>query len=323
MKRSETGLSTSPSSLQRVGAESLAAPPTNSSLAKDGLLRSTSQGKKYSYPGLRECVWCKTTFAPTKISYGWSTACSRACATKQVGKLKREKNALTPKPVKTCQECGEEFVLTDPHQKTNRFCGTSCSAKWRMRVFPCQWSEEEKQQISTRIKRWYASNSETAMQAKERIANLRPMLKQSARIKLSKTLKGMGHKPPIQGGNGKPIPVPQMSLFNFLHKHDKAWWELEYIVPTRNIRYAETMPKYFRLDIACEERKVWLEIDGVTHKGYKVKDADRRKTAAMATIGWKVLRFSNRMILDWVALGMQMDSSIFTTLASHGIHLTA
>ena len=311
----------SPSSPLKEGAKSHAAPLTDSLLRKDGLLRKGSQGKKYSYPGLRECVWCKATFMPVKISYGWSAACSRTCATRQSGKLKKERNALKPKPTKICQECKQEFVLDD--HKRNRFCGTSCSAKWRMRAFPCRWSEEEKKQISVRMKGWHASGSEAALAAKVRFAGLRALQGPEVRLKQRQTLKAMGHKPPIQGGNGKPIPVPQMALFNFLHKHHKDWWELEYIIPTRTLVYSEVMPKYFRLDIACKTRKVWIEVDGKNHLTLKVKDADRRKREALATIGWKVLRFSNQTILDWMALGMQMDSSISTTLASHGIHLTA
>ena len=76
-------------------------------------------------------------------------------------------------------------------------------------------------------------------------------------------------------------------------------------------------PTHYKIDLALPERKIAVEVDGFSHGSRR--DQDEKKEAKLRSLGWIVLRFSNRDILTWKASGMPMDSYISMTLAGHGI----
>lgn len=93
----------------------------------------------------------------------------------------------------------------------------------------------------------------------------------------------------LNGGNGRPIPVPQQLVSAALG------WPTEYVVAVPAM--TDGRPSHYKIDVAEPVLKVAVEIDGEGHKAKRVQDADRRKTAFLTEQGWTVLRFTNREVL--------------------------
>lgn len=125
--------------------------------------------------------------------------------------------------------------------------------------------------------------------ASERMKLHNPMKNLAAKEKMQKTLKRIGHKPCIHGGNGTGDTTPQKLLSKALG------WPTEVVVVTkmRNLGY----PPCYKVDIANREQKIAIEVDGPSHGALRVKAADAKKTNYLQSHGWKVLRFTNDQVL--------------------------
>jgi len=145
----------------------------------------------------------------------------------------------------------------------------------------------------------------------DRIRALNPMSRPEVRAKVSHRLKSMRHAPSVHGGNGTGLTLPQSMLMGALGEP----WQAEFCVSLgrRTLGY----PTHYKLDLANGERRVGIEVDGASH--YSRKAQDVKKDQKLASLGWTVLRFWNREILDWIASGMPAEHSVSTTLASLGI----
>ena len=106
------------------------------------------------------------------------------------------------------------------------------------------------------------------------------------RARISRRLREIGHRPKTRGGNGKPIPVPQRMLADALR------WPTEVVVKTG------TLPHCYKIDVADEETKTAVEVDGGSHGSAARREQDRRKDKILAGLGWTVLRFSNRRVME-------------------------
>ena len=216
-----------------------------------------------------------------------------------------------------CAWCGKVFAPTSG-DKWRRFCGTSCSAKWRMNT------PEHKAKVHTpdvhrraglAISRWRRSDDPKAKREMERITNLNPMSRPEVREKVSLKLRAMGHKPSVHGGNGNGLTVPQQILLDALGDG----WIAEYALSLG--QRTPGYPTAYKLDLANPERKINIEVDGPSH--YSRKAEDQKRDAKVASLGWTVLRFWNRDILTWKSTGMPKDTYISTTLKQYDIHLSA
>jgi hypothetical protein len=118
------------------------------------------------------------------------------------------------------------------------------------------------------------------------------MTKMESREKMSRTLRNMGHKPTIRGGNGKPIPVPQQAIFDALG----SGWVLEYPIPTRGA-VGEKLPSCYKVDIANPKAKIAIEVDGGSHCAMDRQRQDKKKDAALRSLDWFVWRVSNKSVL--------------------------
>ena len=127
-----------------------------------------------------------------------------------------------------------------------------------------------------------------------RMTDHNPMADPVARARQSTTLRAMGWKPPIQGGNGKLIPVAQQLLACALG------WRTEVVYPTK-MRRSSGYPAHYKLDIANEALQIGIEVDGPSHGALKVREADQRKQELLESRGWIVLRFSNRQVTEHLA----------------------
>lgn len=126
--------------------------------------------------------------------------------------------------------------------------------------------------------------------ASARMKRNNPMARPSAVRKMRATLKRIGHKPVVRGGNGTPTPEPVRRLAEALG------WTVEYPVRTGMGR-GTGYPTCYKVDIADPERKVAVEIDGSSHNMLSRKAQDAKKNTLLSSLGWTVLRFSNEEVM--------------------------
>lgn len=109
--------------------------------------------------------------------------------------------------------------------------------------------------------------------------------------KMKFTLQQIGHKPPIQGGNGKGPTTPEKKLADALN------WLTNVVVPTR-IPKGNGYPTCYKLDIGNAAMKVGIEVDGSSHHAKARQEQDEKKTKLLSELGWTVLRFSNQEVME-------------------------
>lgn len=107
------------------------------------------------------------------------------------------------------------------------------------------------------------------------------------RAKLSAVAKAKGHRPPIQGGNGKGMTHAETLIASVL----PAGWVWNY--PVALGKRQQGFPTNYKLDFAWPERLIGLEVDGHSHTALHRKQQDQKKEAKLAELGWKVFRISN------------------------------
>jgi hypothetical protein len=201
--------------------------------------------------------------------------------------------------------------------KWRRFCGKSCSAKWRMNT-PEHKAKVHTPEVAAKrgLKKsaWLRSNDPKAKKEMERITNLNPMGMPGVREKVSLKLRAMGHRPSAPGGNGTGLTVPQQILLDALGNGWIAEYSLSLGQRTRGY------PTAYKLDLANPERKINIEVDGGSH--YSRKTEDQKRDAKITSLGWIVLRFWNKDILSWKNSGMPMDTYISMILKQNDIPLS-
>jgi hypothetical protein len=126
--------------------------------------------------------------------------------------------------------------------------------------------------------------------ASQRMRANNPMHNPASKAKMMTTLRAMGWMPPVQGGNGKPLPVAQMLLASALG------WEMEVAVPTKQPR-GSGYPTCYKIDIGNKTLRVGVEVDGASHFSLERQLQDRKKEELLQSLGWKVLRFSNEDVI--------------------------
>lgn len=184
-----------------------------------------------------------------------------------------------------CAWCGTPVHLVDREASTAKQRGRAhCS-----RACAVAYSAEVSRQTLARINRATAG-------ARMRARN--PMRLASAREKMSATLRRIGHTPKVRGGNGRPVSAPQQRLA------DALGWPTEVVVAVGRGRGAG-WPSHYKIDIACAQRKIAIEVDGGSHSSVKVRAADARKAAFLEEQGWTVWRFSNADAMENTSVCVQ------------------
>ena len=134
------------------------------------------------------------------------------------------------------------------------------------------------------------TNRKYAFKFSERMKNKNPMRNASSLEKMKETLKRIGHKPVIQGGNGRGMSSAERCL-------SSATGLLPYVVNThmgRNNGY----PTHYKLDLADPTRMLAIEIDGASHGLLLRQEQDHKKENFLRTQGWTVIRFTNKQVLE-------------------------
>src|ERR1700676_895675 len=135
--------------------------------------------------------------------------------------------------MKSCVTCGSTFI-SRPCQK-RRFCSVPCA-----RNEPQTLARASEVMRRTKPGQYRKTNG---------------MTQPETRAKVSKRLREIGHKPPIQGGNGRPVTTPQQALFEALQQVCSGW-EVE-----RRFPWGKSAIPAWLVDIAHPEMQIAIEVD--------------------------------------------------------------
>lgn len=125
--------------------------------------------------------------------------------------------------------------------------------------------------------------------ASERMKKNNPMKNPETREKVKTALRAIGHKPVIQGGNGRGPTIQQLAVSNALG------WDMEVVVKTKMGRYSG-FPTCYKIDVGNETLKIGIEVDGASHSAHERKKQDIKKDKFLTSLGWTILRFKNKEI---------------------------
>ncbi len=221
--------------------------------------------------------------------------------------------------MKTCVECGALFKDPGWNGGTQRFCGKSCSATWRMRqpsVRAKVFTKERGEKISEGLQRGMLANpqraAEVASRSSARMKTNNPMNDPVTRAKATDALKGRTFL--SRGGNGQ-LTKPQILLA------EATGLPTEYSISTLGVGHRfQSVPTNYKVDLAHPETKLAIEVDGKTHLTKRWRFLDARKTTILRAQGWQVLRFWNEEVnedLETVVLKIRsciaLRSQIITT----------
>lgn len=138
-----------------------------------------------------------------------------------------------------------------------------------------------------------------------------PMWSEASRRKTSESLKRIGHKPPIRGGNGAGMTEPQKKLLGLLGEG----WKSELSVGIgAGLREEYHAANVYKLDLGNKELKLGIECDGNSHNTLARRQQDTKKDAVLGLLGWTVLRFSNEKIMADTDLVMEEIMSTVSML---------
>src|SRR6266542_1184157 len=176
--------------------------------------------------------------------------------------------------MKPCRYCG-----TPTSNKA--FCSGSCVGKWMTRT------PEGQKLICTAERRRKVSEKATL-----RMNTDNPMKTLECRKRVSDSLKAIGWKPTVRGGNGTGPTKAEQQLHEWFPKGI-----LNYGIKT-GMKVGSGFPTCYKVDLGFPDLKLAVEADGGSHNSPFRRMKDAKKTAFLQARGWTVLRFTNQAILE-------------------------
>lgn len=176
-----------------------------------------------------------------------------------------------------CSVCGKVFNISkksqiDGHRVSGRFyCSRNCSKEYCRKI---------SSETMAKTNRKYAS---------ERMKKNNPMKNPKSREKMKTTLKTIGHKPIVRGGNGTGLTRSQLLLSTALG------WDTEVVVKTDKKR-GSGYPQHYKIDIGNDVLKIGVECDGGSHCTIERQNQDKKKDELLQSKGWIIIRFKNHEI---------------------------
>lgn len=196
-----------------------------------------------------------------------------------------------------CNYCGKEIDETAISRSSSvkykkqgfGYCSSTCARRIAAKK---GWTEERRQKSAEVMRKL---NREYHDQIVERMKNNNPMSNPAIREQVSRRLKEIGHHPKIRCGNGCGLTVPQQNLMLALAETLEVY--AEYPVPTR-MGKGSGYPTCYKVDIAVPSEMIAIEVDGNTHDSLDRQAQDKKKTEFLSGLGWKVLRFRNKQVME-------------------------
>ena len=112
------------------------------------------------------------------------------------------------------------------------------------------------------------------------------------REKVSRAMKG--RQLSVRCGNGTGMTIPQTIMKEALLAMFPDLVE-EYVIATK-MKYP--MPRSYAMDLSSVANKMCIEIDGQSHCPLERQEQDKRKDEFIRGIGWTMLRFSNKRVME-------------------------
>lgn len=193
-----------------------------------------------------------------------------------------------------CKKCGKDLPLSVYsvfHKDKKKFYRqiyqrkSFCSSVCQMRYL---WMKKRDSQMKN------LHSPEINLAHSQRMKKKNPMKNPVWKEKARQTMLRMGHRPKVRGSNGQPMPIPQRILLAALGEG----WYAEHAIPTHSIGLKTGYATCYKIDIANPILKISVEVDGPSHNTLLSKKRDKKKTRFLEGIGWKVLRFKNKRILQ-------------------------
>lgn len=244
----------------------------------------------------RICEFCHLPFTTDKKGKFTARFCCRSHASFSVNSRPEIKQAQKERPkkliTKECLWCHEEFTFHSRGEKKNSkrlFCKNSCAAKWRM-------DDPKRKEISRDVATKYLAHSMVGRKRPDASERMKRMNQDEDFITKSKIgFKKWSKDNPTflsRGGNGK-LTIPQKTLSAVLN------WEMEVAIKTSSVKdQFNCLPTHYKVDIGNRELKIAIEVDGRSHTTKKWKFLDKRKESVLLSMGWSVLRFWNKEVMD-------------------------
>jgi len=91
----------------------------------------------------------------------------------------------------------------------------------------------------------------------------------------------------LKWGNGQP-PGPKVMEISL--RLLPLGYIMEYPIKTRNHGTSHSAPTCYKVDFGNPEKKIAVEIDGPSHRSFRSKQLDQKKTEVLNALGWKVAR---------------------------------
>lgn len=191
---------------------------------------------------------------------------------------------------RNCEWCGQTFTKTGKPSAPPRFCNRTCSAKWRMsnpEFVASLDTPKRRAAASENMRRWRESPEGHATLQAHLKGSGNPLRDPAVRAKAQATLREQSYQV-LNGGNGQ-LTVPQKLLAARL-----GWATEVPIVTERKSPY----PHAYKVDLASPELMIAIEVDGESHKNPRAREIDERQDDLLRDLGWTVLRFWNRQVLE-------------------------
>lgn len=201
-----------------------------------------------------------------------------------------------------CGYCGAQ-IIHRPNESP-KFCGRSCLAKdklTRPEIRAILYSDESRAKLSRSLTAHNASERGRAQRSRRSAAMtgipLSPEVIEKTRE--TKRRKGtlnvwLGRR----GGNGQ-FTQQQQKLYDALTALSQSW-EREPVIRTQR---KWPWPHKYQPDIGRYDQRICVEVDGRGHRLKRAIEIDAKKTECLNSLGWSVLRFTNKDVdgrLDWV-----------------------
>src|ERR1700722_6522837 len=195
---------------------------------------------------------------------------------------------------KTCPECGTQFGTPNSIQMCcSRVCGNAQAATKRTE----QKRSEETRRLLSEI-RTHILNTDRGREIRrmhsERMQAHNPSTRSEVveKGKATKRIRGtLNVWKGERGGNGK-LTVPQRLIAAALG------WPTEVVITTgHSPRDGSGYPTCYKVDIGNPVLKLAVEVDGPAHRSKNAVVIDEKKERKLATLGWRVLRFTNEVVM--------------------------
>lgn len=188
---------------------------------------------------------------------------------------------------RVCKECGSDIS----HKLLRRlFCNRSCSSSHLMKSGHLDMLTK-------------AKLGKPRPDASARMKSNNPMNSVETREKVSSSLKSIGHKPVVRGGNGTGLTRHQKILLDGLRSRWPLYtFEAESPIRTISVRNhfssENNIPNHYKADILCVTLSIVIEVDGGSHNSPIRRHKDKKKDRCLTLLGYDVIRIKNSEIDD-------------------------